>query len=165
MNLMMRLFDGDRVEPAFVGRLREGGARNAETPAARPRRQLRRRRRPRRTLRVRRRRTRRGGRRPLAEAGPRLSFIKASPHMSMCIKKRMARCLPWSGPTTPRKSRRGKWRSATPSGPCGRSARPGDIMRPEIAEEFRRLIKRDYRGRDPEERKFFLEEIPTFPSQ
>jgi hypothetical protein len=41
-------------------------------------------------------------------------------------------------------------------------ARPGDVMRPEIAEEFRRVIKSDYLGRDPKERKFFLEEIPTF---
>jgi hypothetical protein len=42
------------------------------------------------------------------------------------------------------------------------SARPGDIMTPSIAEEFRRLIKKDFRNRSPEERKLFLDEIPAF---
>jgi len=41
-------------------------------------------------------------------------------------------------------------------------ARPGDIMTPDIAEEFRRLIKKDYRGRSREEQKIFLDEIPPF---
>jgi hypothetical protein len=41
-------------------------------------------------------------------------------------------------------------------------ARPGDIMTPDIAEEFRRLIKKDYRTRSREEQKIFLDEIPTF---
>jgi hypothetical protein len=42
------------------------------------------------------------------------------------------------------------------------SARPGDIMTGAIAEEFRRLIKKDFQGRSAEERKLFLEEIPVF---
>lgn len=42
------------------------------------------------------------------------------------------------------------------------SARPGDIMTRAIAEEFRRLIKNDYRSRSPQERKIFLDEIPAF---
>ena len=41
-------------------------------------------------------------------------------------------------------------------------ARPGDIMTPDIAAEFRRLIKKDYRGRSREEQKIFLDEIPPF---
>jgi hypothetical protein len=41
-------------------------------------------------------------------------------------------------------------------------ARPGDIMFREIAEEFRRLIKKDFRSRSPRERKIFLDEIPNF---
>lgn len=41
-------------------------------------------------------------------------------------------------------------------------ARPGDIMFGEIAEEFRRLIKKDYRRRSREERKIFLDEVPHF---
>jgi hypothetical protein len=41
-------------------------------------------------------------------------------------------------------------------------ARPGDIMTPDIAEEFRRLIKKDYRTRSREEQKIFLDEIPPF---
>lgn len=41
-------------------------------------------------------------------------------------------------------------------------ARPGDIMFGEIAEEFRRLIKKDYGGRSREERKIFLDEVPQF---
>ena len=41
-------------------------------------------------------------------------------------------------------------------------ARPGDIMTPDIAEEFRRLIKKDYRDRSPVEQKLFLDEIPNF---
>jgi hypothetical protein len=41
-------------------------------------------------------------------------------------------------------------------------ARPGDIMAPDIAEEFRRLIKKDYRTRSREEQKIFLDEIPPF---
>jgi hypothetical protein len=32
----------------------------------------------------------------------------------------------------------------------------------EIAEEFRRLIKKDFRSRSPRERKIFLDEIPNF---
>ena len=42
------------------------------------------------------------------------------------------------------------------------SARPGDIMTPAIAREFRRLIKSDYRGRSREDRRVFLEEVPHF---
>jgi hypothetical protein len=42
------------------------------------------------------------------------------------------------------------------------SARPGDIMTPEIAKEFRRLIKADYRGRSREDRRIFLDEVPHF---
>ena len=42
------------------------------------------------------------------------------------------------------------------------SARPGDIMTPDIAREFRRLIKADYRGRSRQERKVFLDEVPHF---
>ena len=41
-------------------------------------------------------------------------------------------------------------------------ARPGDIMFPEIAQEFRRLIKQDFRGRSRQEQKIFLDEIPPF---
>ena len=42
------------------------------------------------------------------------------------------------------------------------SARPGDIMARDIAQEFRRLIKKDYRSRSREERKIFLDEVPHF---
>jgi hypothetical protein len=42
------------------------------------------------------------------------------------------------------------------------SARPGDIMTRDIAQEFRRLIKADYRSRTREERKVFLDEVPHF---
>jgi len=42
------------------------------------------------------------------------------------------------------------------------SARPGDIMTRAIAEDFRGLIKKDYRSRTREERKIFLEEVPHF---
>jgi len=42
------------------------------------------------------------------------------------------------------------------------SARPGDIMTPDIANEFRRLIKNDYRSRSAKEQKLFLDEIPNF---
>ena len=42
------------------------------------------------------------------------------------------------------------------------SARPGDIMTRDVAQEFRRLIKADYRGRTREERKIFLDEVPHF---
>jgi len=42
------------------------------------------------------------------------------------------------------------------------SARPGDIMTREIAQEFRRLIKADYGSRTREERKIFLDEVPHF---
>jgi hypothetical protein len=42
------------------------------------------------------------------------------------------------------------------------SARPSDIMTRDIAREFRRLIKQNYRSRSREERKIFLEEIPNF---
>jgi len=41
-------------------------------------------------------------------------------------------------------------------------ARPGDIMTREIAEELRRLIKKDYRSRSREDRKIFLDEVPHF---
>jgi hypothetical protein len=41
-------------------------------------------------------------------------------------------------------------------------ARPGDIMTRDIAEEIRRLIKRDFRGRSREERRIFLDEVPHF---
>ena len=41
-------------------------------------------------------------------------------------------------------------------------ASPGDIMTHEAAEEFRRLIKKEYRTRSREERKIFLDEIPHF---
>jgi len=42
------------------------------------------------------------------------------------------------------------------------SARPGDMMTPGIAKEFRRLIKKDYRSRSREDRKIFLDEVPHF---
>jgi hypothetical protein len=42
------------------------------------------------------------------------------------------------------------------------NARPGDIMTRDIAQEFRRLIKKDYRGRSREERRVFLDEVPHF---
>jgi hypothetical protein len=42
------------------------------------------------------------------------------------------------------------------------SARPGDIMTPRIAEEFRRLIKKDYRSRSRNDRRIFLDEVPHF---
>jgi hypothetical protein len=41
-------------------------------------------------------------------------------------------------------------------------ARPGDLMAPGIANEFRRLIKKDYRSRSRTEQKIFLDEIPPF---
>jgi hypothetical protein len=41
-------------------------------------------------------------------------------------------------------------------------ARPGDVLTRDAAAEFRRLIKRDYRGRTSEERKIFLDEMPHF---
>lgn len=41
-------------------------------------------------------------------------------------------------------------------------ARPGDIMTRDIAQEFRRLIKNDYRSRSREDRKIFLDEVPHF---
>jgi hypothetical protein len=41
-------------------------------------------------------------------------------------------------------------------------ARPGEIMTRDIAEEFRRLIKKDFRGRTREERRIFLDEVPHF---
>ena len=42
------------------------------------------------------------------------------------------------------------------------SARPGDMMTPGIAKEFRRLIKKDYRDRSREDRRIFLDEVPHF---
>lgn len=42
------------------------------------------------------------------------------------------------------------------------SPRPGDLMTRDIAKEFRRLIKKDYRNRSREERKIFLDEVPHF---
>jgi hypothetical protein len=42
------------------------------------------------------------------------------------------------------------------------SARFGDIMRPEIAMQFRQLIKKEFRSRSKVEQKLFLDEIPTF---
>lgn len=41
-------------------------------------------------------------------------------------------------------------------------ARPGDILTRDIAEEIRRLIKRDFRGRSREDRRIFLDEVPHF---
>lgn len=41
-------------------------------------------------------------------------------------------------------------------------ARPGDILNRDIASELRRLIKKDYRSRTPQERKIFLDEMPHF---
>lgn len=41
-------------------------------------------------------------------------------------------------------------------------ARPGDVMTRDVAQEFRRLIKNDYRSRSREERKIFLDEVPHF---
>jgi hypothetical protein len=41
-------------------------------------------------------------------------------------------------------------------------ARPGDIMWKPVADEFRRLIKKDYRSRTREQRKLFLDEVPHF---
>jgi hypothetical protein len=42
------------------------------------------------------------------------------------------------------------------------TSRPGDIMTPAVAREFRRMIKADYRSRSPQERKIFLDEVPHF---
>lgn len=41
-------------------------------------------------------------------------------------------------------------------------AQPGDVLALNAAREFRRLIKADYLGRSPAERKIFLDEIPQF---
>ena len=41
-------------------------------------------------------------------------------------------------------------------------ARPGDIMTHDIAEEIRRLVKRDFRGRSREDKRIFLDEVPHF---
>ena len=42
------------------------------------------------------------------------------------------------------------------------SAGPGDMMAADIAKEFRRLIKKDFRGRSREDRRIFLDEVPQF---
>ena len=42
------------------------------------------------------------------------------------------------------------------------NARPGDIMTHTVAEEFRRLIKKDYRSRSRNDRRIFLDEVPHF---
>lgn len=41
-------------------------------------------------------------------------------------------------------------------------ARPGDVITRDAAQEFRRLIKKDYRSRSPEQRRIFLDEVPHF---
>jgi hypothetical protein len=41
-------------------------------------------------------------------------------------------------------------------------ARPGDILTPEVAKVFRRLIKTDFRSRPREGQKVMLDEIPHF---
>jgi hypothetical protein len=42
------------------------------------------------------------------------------------------------------------------------NSRPGDIMTPTVAKEFRRLIKADFRSRSRNERRIFLDEVPHF---
>ena len=43
------------------------------------------------------------------------------------------------------------------------NAKQGDVMSPEIAGYFRRLIKEDLSSRTPEEQKLMKDEIPNFP--
>lgn len=43
------------------------------------------------------------------------------------------------------------------------NAKPGDIMTPEIAAQFRKLIKADFDSRTDPEKKMMKDEIPPFP--